>query len=257
MTGPPLHHALSPHRPPQIGMVVLQTDETIERDFRRMVPPEVEYLVTRVPFEAFVTPGALAAMEGRIGEAVGLLPSQTAFGCLAYCCTSASAQIGVTRIGDILKGAATTRAVTNPVSALLAACRHLGLSRLALLSPYSEDVSTRLREAFSAGGVETPVFGSFEVVEDARVVRIDGESILDGATALARSGGIDGLFLSCTNLRTLDVIEPLEAELGLPVLSSNQVLAWHMLSLIGASPAADAPGRLFRAGAPSGDAGAG
>ncbi len=246
MTERTLTHALSPSRPPQIGMVVLQTDETIERDFRRLLPPEVECLVTRVPFEAYVTPGALAAMEGRIGDAVGLLPPRAQYECLAYCCTSASAQIGLTRIGDILRSAADTRSVTNPVSALIAACRHLGLSRLALLSPYSEEVSTRLREVVAANGVDTPVFGSFEVIEDARVVRIDGESIIAGTRALLKQGGVDGVFLSCTNLRTLEVIAPLEEELGLPVLSSNQVLAWHMLTLAGASAAAEAPGRLFR-----------
>lgn len=241
-----LRHTLTPHRPPRLGLVVLQTDETIEGDFRRLIPSEVEYLVTRLPSDVTVTPESLAAMEKHIAAAVRLFPPQAAFDCVAYCCTSAAAQIGVGRIGDILRGTGATREVSNPVSALLAACRHLDLRRLALLSPYSKAISIRLRESFASNGVETPVFGSFEVIEDARVVRIDRESIIDGARALAARGGVDGLFLSCTNLRTLDVIDPLEAELNLPVLSSNQVLAWHMLHLIGARSPATAPGRLFR-----------
>ncbi len=243
-----LRHSLTPERPPQMGLVVLQTDETIERDLRRMVPEEVEYLVTRVAFDTLVTPETLAAMEDRIGAAAGLFPPQTAFGCVAYCCTSATAQIGPGRIADILHGAAVTRTTTNPVKALLAACEYLGLSQLGLLSPYSETVSETLRATFHVNGVETPVFGSFDVIEDARVVRIDGDSIMAGARALAATGGIEALFLSCTNLRTLDVIEPLEAELGLPVLSSNQVLAWHMLRSIGVVAGPTAPGRLFRSG---------
>ena len=56
---------------------------------------------------------------------------------------------------------------------------------------------------------------------------------------------MDGLFLSCPNLRTLDVIEPLEEVLGKPVLGSNQVLAWHLLQAAGLSPEQHAPGRLF------------
>ncbi len=248
MTDGVLPHALTVDRPPQAGFVVLQTDETIERDLRRLLPPQVEALVSRVPFDAIVTPASLAAMEGHIGAAVRLLPPQAELACVAYCCTSASAQIGVERITDIVRGTGATRSVTNPVSALVAACRHLGLSRLALLSPYGPEVSTRLRETFAGNGVETPVFGSFDVIEDARVVRIDGTSIMEGARELVGRGGVEGLFLSCTNLRTLDVIAPLEAELGLPVLSSNQVLAWHVLRLMGVEPAPGAPGRLFAGG---------
>ena len=63
--------------------------------------------------------------------------------------------------------------------------------------------------------------------------------------ALGR-GEVDAVFLSCTNLRTLDVIDEIEAELGLPVVSSNQALAWHMAQLTQISPD-HAFGRLMRA----------
>ena len=62
---------------------------------------------------------------------------------------------------------------------------------------------------------------------------------------LAAQGGVDGVFLSCTNLRTLEVISPLEAETGLPLLSSNTGLAWHMLRLAGLADAPAGYGELF------------
>ncbi len=65
------------------------------------------------------------------------------------------------------------------------------------------------------------------------MVRIDATSIIDAARDLCADAQLDALFLSCTNLRTLEVIAPLEAELGMPVLSSNLVLAWHMSQLAG------------------------
>ena len=245
MTRGPFPHALTPLRPPQVGLVVLQSDETVEIDLRRLLAPDVELLVTRVPSGAEVTPETLAAMEHHLGAAAALFPHGVKLACAAYACTSGSAQIGVARIGEILSGAVSTASVTNPVAALVAACRSLGLRRLGLLSPYTRDVSDRLREVLAAEGIETPVFGSFEVAEEARVARIDGASIAAGAEALAAQGGIDGLFLSCTNLRTLDVIDGLESRLDLPVLSSNTVLAWHISTLVGQRAAASAPGRLF------------
>jgi maleate isomerase len=43
----------------------------------------------------------------------------------------------------------------------------------------------------------------------------------------------EAVFVSCTNLATYDVIAPLEAELGKPVLTANQVTMWAMLEAIG------------------------
>ena len=130
--------------------------------------------------------------------------------------------------------------MTEPVSALIAACHALGLRRLAFLSPYVADVSERLRTVLAGQGIDTPVFGSFEEAEEARVARFTPASIMAAGAQLVSTGGVDGLFLSCTNLDTLDIIAPLEAETGLPVLSSNLVLGWHMCQLAGLA-AADLP----------------
>ena len=65
------------------------------------------------------------------------------------------------------------------------------------------------------------------------------------ARALATGSGVDALFLSCTNLRTLDAIPVLASELRMPVLSSNLVLAWEMLRLAGAPGNAVTPQELL------------
>ena len=127
----------------------------------------------------------------------------------------------------------------------MAACEHLGLKRIAFLSPYIEGVSANLRQVLQDNGVETPAFGTFGEAEELKVVRISGASVMEAATALVRDSKVDGIFLSCTNLRTLDLIMPLEAVLDMPVLSSNLVLAWHLAQLSGNPEALSGPGRLF------------
>ncbi|EPX80379.1 maleate cis-trans isomerase family protein [Salipiger mucosus] len=241
----PFPHRLIEERPPQIGLIVLQTDESIEMDFRRLVPLETELFVTRVPSGTVVSPESLAEMEHHIAGAAALFPRSARFSAVAYGCTSGTAQIGAGEIAHLIRGATETRDVTEPLSALVAACRSLGIRRLGLLSPYVAPVSERLREVLGSHGIETPVFGSFEVAEEERVARIDGPSLRVAAEAVVRDADVDGLFLSCTNLRTLDEIEGLEARLGMPVLASNQVLAWRLMSLAGVTPVAGAPGVLF------------
>jgi maleate isomerase len=230
-----------PPLPAALGLVVLQADETIEGDFRAMLPPDNPLYVSRVPSGDAVTPETLQAMAAHITAAAALLPHGARFDSVGYACTSGTAQIGVDRIAALLRAGIDTTHISEPVSALVAACRALAVRRLAILSPYVAAVSERLRDTLSAQGVETPVFGSFEEAEEARVVRIDGASILSAARDLAGQDVVDAIFLSCTNLRTLDVIDRIEGETGLPCLSSNQVLAWHM-----AGAAARVPGKLGR-----------
>ena len=251
MTGA-LPFRLDPGRPAQLGLVVLQEDETLEDDLRRLLPDDVTLLVSRVPSGRDVTPESLQAMEAHLAGSAALMPRSAGLGALGYGCTSGAAQIGAARIAERVAGAGVTCPVTEPVSALVAACRALGLSRLGLLSPYVAPVSERLRAVLAEQGLETPAFGSFGVSEEAIVCRITRDSVLDAAGEVAACAPVDGLFLSCTNLRTLDAIPLLEQRLGLPVLSSNLVLAWHMLRLAGVALPAGRPGRLFAAAVPDG-----
>ncbi len=229
---------------PALGLIVLQVDETIETEFRRMFPPAQRLHISRVPSGAEVSPDSLQAMAGHLTQAAALFPPPVSFAAVGYGCTSGTAQIGAEQVAALVGQGARTQAVTQPVSALIAACRALGLRRIGMLSPYVAAVSARLRGVLDAAGVATPVFGSFDEAEEAAVARIDTGSVVAAARDLAGQGGVDGLFLSCTNLRTLPLIDGLEAELDLPVLSSNQVLAWHMARL--ADVSVSGPGRLFQ-----------
>lgn len=240
-----LPYTLDPHRPTQIGLIALQSDETIERDFRRLLPPEVELLVSRVPSGATVSLDTLCAMEDNLTAAARLLPLGANLAAVGYGCTSASAAIGTKCVADLVKSGAATPHVSDPLTSLVAACRLGRLTRIGLVSPYVASVSARLIEALAAEGIAVTAFGSFDEPLEERVVRISGASILDAAIEVGRSADCDAVFLSCTNLRALDVIDEIEDALGRPALSSNQVLAWHLGRLAGFSAQGARVGRVF------------
>lgn len=236
-----------------LGVVVLQTDETLEQDFRQLFTVEEALIyITRVPSGEAVTPETLAEMEYYLSAAAALLPKGARFDALAYGCTSGTAAIGADRVAALVAGPIGDVPVTNPLNAAIAALGTLGVGRLGLVSPYVPSVVESLRAGFEASGLVVPATLSFGEETEANVARIDAASVRAAARALADMAEVDALFLSCTNLRTLDVIDTLEAELGLPVVSSNQALAWHLARLTGMTAMRNPVGQLLKTTLPAG-----
>ncbi|MDG4649267.1 aspartate/glutamate racemase family protein [Roseibacterium sp. SDUM158017] len=231
---------------PRIGIVVLQVDETSEQDLGRLIPGDaVQLHVTRIASGTELTPETIERMGCDLGGAVSLLPD-VPFDVIAYACTSGTTLIGPARVEATLRAVRRTTHVTTPLTAALEAFGHVGARSVGIVSPYIATVAGPIRAAFAAAGFEVPVSISFGEKLEANVARIDPESIVAAGLEAARSATVDCLFLSCTNMRTLAVIDRLEAETGLPVLSSNQTLAWHAARLGKFALARSAPGRLLR-----------
>lgn len=231
----------------RLGLLVLQTDETIEHDFQRLLPAEqASIYVSRVPSSPTVNADTLSQMANELTASAALLPQAIRYDAIGYGCTSASSVIGSEKVEQLVQQGCDTPVVTNPLRALLAACEHLGIKRLAFLTPYAISVSEHLRARVNQAGIETPVFGTFNEAVEEKVVRIADQSIIDAAVSLGSHADCDGLFMSCTNLRTLNVIETIESKINKPVLSSNLVLAWHMAQLAGLDVQQNGYGRLWK-----------
>lgn len=229
-----------------IGVIVLQTDETLEAELRRaFADPDAPIYVNRIPSAETVTPETLAQMAVDLPSAAALLPASIPFRAIGYGCTSGSTVIGPDRVAELVHRAHPNARATNPLTALRAACAELGIRRLGFVTPYVEDVTSAMRDVLITGGLEIASVASFEQVEEKVVARITEDSARAAAVAAARQAPCDAVFLSCTNLRAFKIIEAAEAEAGVPVLSSNLVFAWHLARLSGL-PALGLPGTLGR-----------
>ena len=214
------------------GLIVLQADETLEHDMRRLLPRQSAALYTsRVPSGTEVTTDTLGEMAGELTGAASLFPAPVRFNVVGYGCTSATSVIGASRVARLISEGCDATHVTEPVSALLAACKALGVGKIAFLSPYIEEVSATLRNVLIENVLEIVAFGTFNEASESKVARIAPASIRDAALDLINGTEAEAVFLSCTNLQTLDIIVEIEEASGRPALSSNLVLGWHMLKL--------------------------
>lgn len=215
--------------PTALGLIVLRADETLEPEFHRTFSQDhVALYVSRIASAPDVTHDTLSAMEANIAASADLLPKSLAYPVVGYGCTSASAVIGSAAVEAHVKSTCNAAQVTNPLRAAIAFAKHHRLSKLALLSPYLDEVNAPLRSAFADAGLSTDAFGTFGEAEESKVARIDEASIGNAAIALGSDPNVDGVFLSCTNLKTFKALPKIQERLGKPVFSSNSALSWHM-----------------------------
>ena len=228
----------------RLGMILLSVDETLEYELRRaLAGREVNLLHARIPARGDVTPDDLESMTGEMTATAALLPQ--GLDAVGYACTSGATIIGAERVEALVQMAHPGVPVTNPLSAVIAALGEMGLSRIALVSPYIEEITQPLRAALADHGIETVSEVSFGQKEEHTVARITEASTRAAIVEAAQAPGVEAVFTSCTNLRTFGILEEVEAELGVPVISSNSALIWHLLRLSGQAAAGWGPGRLF------------
>jgi maleate isomerase len=153
--------------------------------------------------------------------------------------------IGEEEVGKLIRDIHPKAATTNPITATKAALSALGTKKIALLTPYPVDVTMRMQANLEAAGFAIIAVGTFGQSDDFTVGRITSDSIFDAIKQVGTNSDCDVVFVSCTSLRALKIIPEAEAAIGKPVISSNQVLAWHMLRLAGISDYIQNTGHLF------------
>jgi maleate isomerase len=228
----------------RLGLIVLSTDETLEFEARQVLAGRaVNLLHARIPAQAHVTPDDLALMAGEMSGTAARLPD--GLRAVAYACTSGATVIGPARVQDLVQKAHPDVPVTNPMSAVIAGLGALGVKRIALVTPYVAEVTAPMIAYLADHYIEVVSEVSFGQSNDWTVARIAESSTRAAMLEAGRAEGVEAVFASCTNLRTFGVIGAVEAELGVPVVSSNQALLWHLLSLGGIAAQGWGPGRLF------------
>ena len=231
-----------------LGVIVLETDETLEHEFRRLIDDDgVALHVSRIAMAPEIRPDTLARMEADLPGAAGLFPS-IRFDAVGFGCTSASSVIGSDKVATVVGNGCSVANVSDPLEAIIAACRALDAKRIGFVTPYIAEVSAGMRSRLEEAGFEIAAFGSFEEGDDRIVARITSASILAAVETVAAQADCDAIVVSCTNLRCLEIIAEAEARTGAPVVSSNQALAWRLLRLAGVTGRKDGVGRLFELG---------
>ncbi len=233
------------HHRAKLGFVLLSMEQTIESDMMRLAPEGVGVHFTRATMPNQVTAANLAEMIGEMSSAAALLAPDAGLDVLCYACTSGSVVMGEDNVRTELAKGNPDAIPTTLVSGVFAALEALKAKRVVVATPYLDEVNAIEADYMTDLGYDVLDIVGLNITDDADMVRVTPDYIRDFAISVDRPDA-EAIFVSCGALRTIDVIDEIEAATGKPVVASNQAMMWHCLRLAGVDDHLDGYGRLFR-----------
>lgn len=231
---------------PRIGLIALSTDFTIEQDYRNIchqIP--VDIFVNRIPFENPLNHVNYLKMSEHIPEvSAQILPNQK-IDVIAYGCTSGTIAIGAEKIREQIQKTKPDCFVTTPITAAIKAFKKLSLKKIAVLTPYPKEVNQTIFNYLKENDFEIDSFNSFNLNYDSEIAQVSLESLMTQISKINLKN-IDGLFVSCTALKIVDILDEVEKVFKINVVSSNQALIWDCLNLLNIKNNVFDYGNLFR-----------
>jgi maleate isomerase len=145
-----------------------------------------------------------------------------------------------------ITGATGIKATTS-LTSVVEALRILGIQRPAIATSYLADIDARLVDVLRQSGFEVAGIRGMGIKRSIDMGKVMPDETYRLARDVAHSApNPDGIFISCGNLRSFEAIERLEADTGLPVVTSNQAGLWQTLRMIGIGDRLPYLGRLLK-----------
>lgn len=233
----------------RIGLIVPPTNTVNEAEWQIMAPRGVTIHSTRMALHMdTASETGRNALYADIEKAVTDL-AQAAPDAIAYGCTAGSMVNPPSALPDYMAKTAGAPCVTTAAS-ILQALRALGVFRIAMASPYHDALNRHETDFLASNGIETLHaaglgIGAGGPADFPRIAKTPVETILDLARGADRDEA-QALFVACTDFPVMGLIEPLESELGKPVITSNQATFWAVLRAAGIEDRLEGYGRLLR-----------
>ena len=231
----------------RIGLIYMASSTVMEPEFYAMSPDGVATCTIRTRLPKMNIAGLEQMTGSEELERCTAYLARADLGVIAYGGTSATFLHGLywdQRMQARMCAHSNGIPVTTTSSASIAALRAIGARRVSFVSPYVPEIVERGRQFFSAGGFDVLSADGMDIDDDHAIGRIPVERVYEYAKACLHPDA-DAMFISCTNLASIAVIDDLEHDLGIPVVSAVQATFWQCLRMTGLKDRPAGFGQLF------------
>lgn len=233
------------HNRAHLGFVVLADEHTVESDCFRLAPDGVGVFFARQPVGAgndAVT--ELASLEAGIESASSMLLPSGDLDVACYTCNCATTIIGERNIVSAMRRGRQSTASTTVMTNVVRGLRALGARRIVVGTPYQDTVNNHVLSFLQNSGFEVLDLQGLNLTTDDEMRRVDPAFLKQFGARLDQDDA-DAVFLCCGAIRTLDIVDELERDIGKPVVVSNQAMMWDCLRLAGVDDPIEGFGKLM------------
>ena len=231
---------------PRIGLLALSTDLTIERDFQSICHSlPINLFVNRIHNENPLTKENLLKMYDQLESITEKILPGEKINTVAYGCTSGTIAIGEDKVKEKIQLAKPGCHVTTPITSAIKAFNKMNVKKIAVFTPYPESVNKTISEYLIKKNINVTSFSTFNLDLDVDFARVDPKYLSEILTKL-NINDADALFVSCTALPALEILDEVEKKINKPVFSSNQTLIWDTIRSVGYKSSVEGYGKLLK-----------
>lgn len=231
----------------RLGLLIPPANVVMEPELNHWSPPSVTVHAHRLHRHTvpMVTPESLMEMFEKLEESASLL-AMAKVDLMVFGCTSASLLEGVGWDQQLSQRLEATTGIPSiaTATAVIEALRSLGIQRVAVATPYPEEVNRREAAFLEGNGISVVNLEGLGYKDSYRIPTTPLEQVYQ----LARKADCpeaEGIFISCTGLSTMGIIDRIEADAAKPVVTSNQASLWLALERLGISASIHDGGQLL------------
>ena len=230
---------------PRIGLIALASDFMIEKDFVNVINgKKIDFFVNRIKCYNPLTSRNLIKMSKEVTNVTKeILPNQK-IDCVAYGCTSGTIAAGFKSIEKKIKKAKPNTKVVTPSTAAIKALKKMNIKKISLFTPYPKKLNDEVFDFFANENFIITSNSYFNIKSDIDIGKVDPNYLFKVLAKMDHKNS-DALFVSCTALPILSILDKLEKKIKKIVLSSNQTLIWDALEKIGENNSIKGFGKLF------------
>ena len=231
---------------PKIGLIALASDYVIEKDFRSVLKnKDIDLFVNRIESFNPLNKKNLLKMSKNITKVTrDILPGEK-INCIAYACTSGTIAAGYNEIKKKVRKAKPGSELTTPSSSSIIALKKFNIKKVSIFTPYPKKLNNEVIEFYKKNKFIVTSNSYFNISSDIDIGKVNSQYLFK-VLSMMKLNGAQALFVSCTALPVLSILEKLEKKLGILVFSSNQTLIWDALKKIGKKNKVKGFGKLLR-----------
>ena len=230
----------------RIGLLVPSTNTTMEVDFYRLAPEGVSIHTARLKTEREATIDTLVKMEEAAEEAAESVATAEV-NVIVFGCTSGSFIKGPEwnkKLIEKLESKAGKPVITT-AQAMIESLKEMNLGKISVTTPYVKVTNDQLKAFLESYSVRVLDLKTFDMLDQFAHAEIEPSEIYSLAKQSDKPES-EGIFIACTQMRALDIIEKLERDIKKPVITATQASMWLALKMLKVNMENEGFGKLMK-----------